>query len=250
MGGLCISDQPVSTEDMRESLCNEREEGAITKVSLPEDRITSLHGIVFDIDVDLYQESRLIPQPNVSAQVFFEQTLATWLANDPVLTNAEVRYTGRNLHVLLWFDIPLEFQADCDRERWSAIVQVVQTALPIDPNQPGITALTRPIGSRNSKTHQQVAELKSPTPVTIDNVLSLYDRMCRAPFRTVFRILNGDDRCEPCPLCEAQNSQFSALDRVGQCYAKCGRVDLANLFHLLLKPRSDREEGDHGQHPR
>lgn len=250
MDGLCISDQPVSTEDMRESLCNEREEGAITKVSLPEDRITSLHGIVFDIDVDLYQESRLIPQPDVRAHVFFEETLVTWLANDPVLAKAEVRYTGRNLHVLLWFDVPLEIRADCDRERWSAIVQVVQAALPIDPNQPGITALTRPIGSRNSKTRQQVAQLKSPTPVSIEEVMSLYDRMCGQAFRTVFRILNGDDRCVPCPFCDSADSDFVALDRVGQCYAKCGRVGLEKLYHLLLKPRIDQEEGTHGQRPR
>jgi hypothetical protein len=54
------------------------------------------------------------------------------------------RDTGRGLHVIIWFDDLVKFNTDGDRRRWAGIVEAVQAALPIDPDQPGITALTRP----------------------------------------------------------------------------------------------------------
>jgi hypothetical protein len=156
-----------------------------------------------------------------------------------------VRDSGRGLHVIFWFEEPVAFQTDGERQRWAGIVQVVQAILPIDPDQPGITALTRPVGSINSKTGRKVRCLKPGTPVPIAEVLKLYEQMSGAPFRTVMGVLFGADRVLPCPVCRAEGSALAALDFVGRCYA-CGTVKLERLYDAFLAPRSPRgkEAGD------
>ena len=48
--------------------------------------------------------------------------------------------------------------------RWAAAVKIVQCVLPTDPDCPGITALTRPVGSVNGKNGAAVRVLKTMSP--------------------------------------------------------------------------------------
>jgi len=115
------------------------------------------------------------------------------------------------------------------------IIQVVQAALPVDPQAPGITATTRVIGSTNGKNGARVVRLRRGQPVEVDDVLGLYETMLSAPFKTVMTILTGTDRISPCPFCSKPESTLSALDFVGNCYT-CGRVTLNQLYDLVFRP--------------
>jgi hypothetical protein len=230
-----ISDDQI---DRREQPYNGRETGPITRVQLSTDNITTLHGIVYDIDLHLLRPDGPMPGANTSPKQFFRKTLGPILDRHPALAGAEVRDTGRNVHVITWLDVPCVFGTDGERRRWAGIVQVVQAALPIDPDQPGITALTRPIGSINSKTGRRVELLRPGKPVPVAEVLRLYDQMARCPFRTVMGILLGGDRVSPCPVCRVEETSLSALDHVGRCCGSCGKVKLDQVYDLFLIPRA------------
>ncbi len=141
---------------------------------------------------------------------------------------------------------PVTLATDADRRCWDGIARVVQAALPIDPDQPGLTALTRPAGIVNSKARRPVSVLRPGSPVPVAAVLDLYAAMSRAPFRTVLGILFGPDRVAPCPVCRAEGSSLAALDVVGRCYGSCGTVRLARLYDVFLAPRAPSAEG--GRH--
>jgi hypothetical protein len=233
--------------DRREQPYNARESGPIQRVQLATDNITQLHGIVLDIDLNLIRTDCPVPVTTTGPGEFYETTLGPMLDRHPALAGAEVRDSGRNVHVNIWFDAPVTFETDGERRRWAGIVQVVQAALPIDPDQPGITALTRPLGSINGKTGREVTCLRPGTPVPIAEVLRLYDQMVRSPFRTVMGILLGADRISPCPICGAEGSTLSAIDHVGRCYGSCGTVKLEQLYDVFLAPRvTKRKEANDG----
>lgn len=230
--------------DWREQLYNQQEIGPIEKVQLPAERITSLHSILFDVDPAKFGKSLLLREPSQTPEEFYKLTLRRWLDNHPTLQHTEVRLSGTGLHVLLNFSQPVVFESDMERDRWDAIVKVVQAALPIDPGQPAITAVTRPVGSTNSKNNQLVKQIEAGQPVTTEQVLELFHQMEQHPFRTVFQILSGQqERFSPCPLCE-QSSSLRALDFVGKCY-ECGQVELEQLYSLVMDPREQPAKEDH-----
>ena len=223
--------------DLREQLFNDREIGPIEQVQLPEEAITTLHAVLFDLDTPNFRSDRPGLVQASSARKLYTNTIRPMLTRHPALAGARVLDTGRGLHVVVVFDQPVRFETERERERFSGIIEVVQAALPIDPHQPGITALSRPVGSVNSKTDRPVKLLKEATPVPIAEVLRLYDQMDKAPFRTVTEILLGALRLSPCPICRADGSSLSALDRVGQCYV-CGTINLDQIYDIFLRPRS------------
>ena len=141
------------------------------------------------------------------------------------------------MHVLIWLAEPLVFATDGQRRRWAGIVQAVQAVLPVDPDQPGITALTRPVGSINGKNGATVTRLKEGKPVPAERVEDLFDRIRRAPFRTVMKVLLGAERVRPCPVCRADGTSLAAIDFVGCCYGSCGKVKLGRLYEVFLVPR-------------
>jgi hypothetical protein len=228
--------------DRREQPYNGRETGPIQKVQFATDNITELNGIVLDIDLHLIRTDCPVPVTTTGPGGFHKTTLGPMLDRHPALAGAEVRDSGRGLHVIIWFDEPVTFNTDGERRRWAGIVQAVQAALPIDPDQPGITALTRPLGSINGKTGREVTCLRPGTPVPVAEVLRLYDQMLRSPFRTVMRILLGADRVSPCAICGAEGSTLSALDHVGRCYGSCGTVKLEQIYDVFLAPRATRRK--------
>lgn len=233
--------------DWREQLFNEGLRGPINIVQLSRDRITKLNGILFDIDPKLFGTSAIIPYVPMDPAKFYAVVLKPWLSRHPVLAKAEVRCSGTGLHVILWFANPPEFDADAERQRWAIVVEVVQAALPVDPNQPGITGVTRPIGSINSRNNVPVTRLAAGVPVPREEVIELYDQMRAAPFRTVAQIVFGMDRIAPCPKCNQHGSHMSALKWSGQCYGPCGKVSLDDLYDILLAV-ADAETMKGGEH--
>jgi hypothetical protein len=192
---------------------------------------------MYDFDPDIVRSGGLFPSVPRDPREFYRGILAPMLARHAVLTKMQVRCSGRGLHGLLWIEPPVELKSAADQQRWAGIVKVVQAALPIDPDQPGITAVTRPVGSTNSKNGAIVELLNLGAPITEQEVLVLYDEMRSAPFATVCKILTGETKVSPCPLCRQANSTLSALDQVGTCYGHCGKVKLEQLYDMVLAVR-------------
>jgi len=228
--------------DSREALFNRGDVGPIKQVQVSTERICSLRGILYDLDADFFRTSGLLPKVPSDPTEFYAAVVRPMLNRHPALSKAEVRNSGRGVHVILRFDKPVAFETAGDRERWAGIVEVVQEALPVDPDAPGLTATTRAIGGINGKNGAEVTLLAEGEPVTSDEVLELYDEMIEAPFRTVMRIMVGDVVMEPCPCCGKAGTKLSALDYVGRCYGSCGNVKIERLYDLLLAPRDAGKE--------
>jgi len=223
--------------DLRESLSNDHEIGPIHDVSLCLERITRLHGIMIDLDPKFLEPGNPLFPPAAESVEFFKSIEAV-IDRHPVLKDAEVRSSGSGLHVLLWLDPPVEMQSEDEQHYWDAIVKAVQASLPSDPNAPSITAMTRPIGSINSKNGAKVMTLRPGRPIDHQRVIEYVEQLANAPFRGVAQVLLVGDRIEPCPVCKAGGSRFTALDWVGKCYS-CGQVDLEKLFGLICRAEKE-----------
>jgi hypothetical protein len=226
------------TRDLRQPLFNEGETGELKSVQVSMDRLTKLRGIMYDLDPGLYREGPLLPVVGKTPDEFYEKVGKGWLSNHPVLAKAEVRVSGTGLHAILWLDEPVAFSGAGDRRRWAGIVKVVQAALPIDPDQPGILATTRAIGSINAKNGAEVRRICPGERITQAEILSLYEEMVSAPFRTVLQILAGQESVSPCPLCGVEDTKLNADKYRGYCYGSCGKVGVEELYDAVLVPRS------------
>jgi hypothetical protein len=218
--------------DAREQLVNDRETGPIHLVSLPEINITKLHGVMLDFDPGLYRADALPPGTLDSPPAMLQHLADPWLKRHPLLDRAQVRDSGRGLHAILRFAQPVKFESEGERDRWAAAVRVVQRSLPSDPCAPGITALTRPVGSINSKTGRVVSVLEEGTPLDPAEVLKYVEALRAKPFRLIAETLFGP-RCSPCPICRKPGTTLGVQDRAGICYAGGHRVNLADLFDSL-----------------
>jgi hypothetical protein len=105
-----------------------------------------------------------------------------------------------------------------------------------------VIVLTRAPGSINSKNGARVTQLCKGKPVAQEVVLALYQDLRKHPFRTLAKILFGSEKCSPCPVCREKGSNLAALDYVGDCYSRCGRVNLATLYDVFLGPRPEVEK--------
>jgi hypothetical protein len=204
--------------------------------------ITSLRGFLLDLDPALFRPEAVPAKTQKDPEKFYKMVVRPMLARHPVLNKAEVRNTGLGVHAVLNFQEPVVFKTEADRKRWAAVVRVIQKLLPTDPHCPGITALTRALGSTNSKNGATVKQMHKGEPVTAEEVLALFNQARTSPFRTVATILFGAERVTPCPVCKGAGSRLDALDRVGQCYGGCGKVRLAQIFDVFLKPRPEKKE--------
>jgi hypothetical protein len=223
--------------DAREQLANRGDVGPISAVSLPVEMITSLRGIMLDLDPQLIRAGILSKQARKDPKVFYESFVQPFLLRHPVLKRAEVRASGNGLHVLIWFVEPIQFSSESERQRWDGIVRAVQRVLPTDPNCPGITAMTRPLGSINGKNGAKVSCLHKGDPVAASEVERLFDEIRATPFRTISRILLGAEQLTPCPICKGSNNTLVVLDQVGHCYGTCGKVKLGQLYDVFMAPR-------------
>ena len=241
-----VSSPSTSTEreDIREQLLNEGRTGHFGQIQVSTERIVKLRGILFDIDPGLLRPGILLGQISLDPVELYEQTVKLWLQRHPALRGCEVRVSGTGLHVILRFDEPVNLEQERDLKRWKGIVKVVQAALPIAPDQPGITACTRALGSINGKNGAEVLQLTAGQPVAEEHVLELYEQMSSAPFRTVLEIVTGRQQVSPCPVCGQHDRTLKAQDYIGFCYGSCGRVTLDELYHQMLHVRGE-EEGCH-----
>lgn len=230
------------TVDLREQLVNAGECGPVHQVSLPTDMITSLRGLMLDLDPKWLRQKLFAGEKGSPGFRLYKHLVEGWLKNDPLFAKAEMRHTGSGLHLLFWFDEPVEIESTGDRQRWDGVIRAVQRALPTDPTAPGITALTRPVGSVNGKSGKAVKVLREGTPVTAAEVLGFFDRLRSKPFLTVATLLFGTDRVTPCPVCRGAGSVLAANDRAGQCYGGCGTVKLADLFGTVMVPSTRTED--------
>lgn len=221
--------------DLRESLANDRLTGPVSAVQLPAERITRLHGILFDLDPKLLISDNPFFRPDCDPKEFSDN-IRPVLDRHPLARHAEVRVSGTGLHLILCLDPAVELTSAGDQARWSAIVKVVQRTLPVDPDAPGITALTRPLGSVNSKNGAVVDILKPGEPVTPEAVEQYVARLSAAPFKEIALPLLGAERISPCPFCLEAGTRLDLLNQVGKCYGGCSRVSMEQVFDRILKP--------------
>lgn len=227
--------QTSGPADLREALFNDCAVGRIQDIQVPLERITTLHGILFDLDPGLLDPDNALFPPADDPRAFHE-AIRPVLDRHPLARSAEVRASGTGLHLLLWLDPAVELDDAGGQRRWAAVVRVLQRTLPVDPDMPGITAVTRPVGSTNGKNGAAVALLRPGEPVRPAAVEEYMERVARAPFREVALPLLGRDRVEPCPVCRGPRTRLDVLDYVGRCYNGCSKVTLDQLYDAIFKP--------------
>jgi hypothetical protein len=224
----------MSNQDLREQLVNEQRTGTFAEVQLSAERVSTLHGILFDLDPELYDPSNTLFRPDKDPKIFF-QNITSLLDRHFLAGTAEVRASGTGLHVIVRLDPPVQLTSAAERRFWAGVVGAAQATLPVDPNAPGLTALTRSVGSVNSKNGAVVELLRPAGSVTPRQVLEFLERVARAPFKEVASVLLGGQHLKPCPVCRAEGSRLDVLDQVGMCYL-CGKVRLGQLLDAIYAP--------------
>jgi hypothetical protein len=222
--------------DQFQRLTNGCPTGPIAQIQISREMITSVHGVMFDIDPDKF-DARKYPAVLDGPEVFYEEVLSKWLDNNDVLRKSEVRMSGSGLHVLLWLKPPVEIGTPADQEHWDGVITAIQACLPIDPGQPSITGCTREIGSVNGKNGKVVKQLAAGEPVTQDEIEGLYRRMMDESFKTVCTILYGSDKVPTCPICQTEGTSLQAFKNKGTCY-KCKAVSLEQLYNSVYATNS------------
>jgi hypothetical protein len=248
--------------DLRQQLCNEQKIGSFFDVQVPLERITQLHALLWDLDAKYLAPGNAIFPPADEPRAFYELVKPV-LDRHPLARAAEVRASGTGLHLILWLRPAVELRSAADQQRWANIVAVVQRTLPIDPTMPGITALTRPVGSVNSKNGATVETLKVGDAVEPKAIVEFMARLVKAPFKEVALILMGSEHVSPCPVCRGEGSRLDLLDFVGKCYGGCDKVKAAQVYDLVYRPiekerkdsaqpskrRADGQDGEKPTHP-
>ena len=230
--------------DLRKALFNDGRKGTAGRIQIPAERITRLLGIMIDLDPGKLNPDNALFWPSPDPRKFLDRIQGT-LDRHPLACDAEMRSSGTGLHAILRLDPPVELKTAGEQRHWDAIVRAVQASLPSDLNAPGITALTRPVGSLNSKNRARVEALRPGSPIDPRRIVEFVLQMKEAPFRVVAGILLGGELVAPCPICSGEHSRLSVMDRVGQCYS-CGKVSLARLYDtiFLKKEVGDETEED------
>jgi endogenous inhibitor of DNA gyrase (YacG/DUF329 family) len=225
----------MENHDVREQPFNEGKTGSFAETQLPRERIVRLHGIVVDLDPGLYRPGNLIFTPDDDPRTFYEK-IKPVLARHPLARSAEVRLTGTGLHLIIRLDPPAELESAADQRHWHSVVGTVQHTLPGDPNAPGLTALTRAVGSVNCKNGAVVELLRPGEPVTPRAVEEFAARVAQAQFKEIALVLLGGLRAQPCPVCKSEGSRLDVRDHAGMCYGRCGKVTLARLLDCVYAP--------------
>ena len=239
--------------DQREALFNSGAAGTFKDVMVQRHGVTLIRGILIELDGECLRVGNVIEAMPADGFELYERYVRGWLENHPLLSKAEVRFSGRWVHCILHFATPVEIKSDRRRELWDTVIKAVQRSLPSDPEAPSLLAMTRPVGSVNSKTGRTVELIKVGEPVTELEVLHFAEDLTRRGFATVTQILFGTTTVSPCPVCCKADSTLHAaaplyrtkdpnITSRGSCY-ECGKVTLTTLVDLVLKGR-DEDAGD------
>ncbi|QDU29429.1 hypothetical protein ETAA8_45390 [Anatilimnocola aggregata] len=232
----------TSSLDVREQLFNEGLIGPVRAVQVSAARITQVRGLMFDVDPGLLKPDGAMGEIPATPVNFYERVIRPILDRSPVLAKAEVRSSGTGLHVILGFDAPYQCDSDAAREDIARVADVVLCLLPSDPMQPGITAVTRPIGSLNSKNGATVELITPGEPVTYTEVRDLAVRFVASPFRMLCEVLFGGERIRPCPVCREAETTLVVQEHYGNCYG-CGKVTLPQIWNSLYRVSKEVNDG-------
>jgi hypothetical protein len=214
---------------------------------VPAERITTLHGILLDFDPVLIDPENPYFRPDDDPRAFYSN-IRPVLDRHPLARNAEVRSSGSGLHVIIWLDPPVELGTTAEQKEWATIVRTVQCTLPADLNAPGITALTRPLGSVNSQ-NRALVELFCPgKAVEGSTVKEFVNGLAKSPFKQAALILLGETCVSPCPSCQCEGSRLEVGDNVGFCYNGCGKVEIKQLYDRIYAPAAELEVGKRAAH--
>ena len=135
--------------DKREALFNDQAVGPASHIQVAREGVTRLAGLVVDMDADPLKANRWFP-PADNAEDFFKLIGAVF-DRHPVLRHAEVRDTGRWLHLIVLFSEPVELRTAQEQRLWTKIHKLLIASVPSDANAQALITLTRPVGSVNSK---------------------------------------------------------------------------------------------------
>jgi hypothetical protein len=227
-----IDQSPQSQVDLREALYNDRAVGPVTQIALPREAVTKLHGLVVDLDANVLKDNPWFP-PAATAEEFLAAVQPV-LNRHPILRNAEIRFTGRWLHAIIMFREPVELRSAADQNRWNGIHRVLKASVPSDPAAPSLIAMTRPVGSINSKTGFAVNTLKPGEPIDAVLLQDWIAEVRNKPFETVALILFGQRRVSPCPYCLSEGSYLDLGELMGFCYGPCRRVRIKRLSEPFM----------------
>jgi hypothetical protein len=240
---LMIHTAPQPAADQREALVNDRAIGPAWHIAVPREMVTRIHGLVIDLDANVLKDNPWFP-PGETAESF-------WAGITPVLTrhrilrHAEIRFTGRWLHAITWISPPVEVHTAAEQARWTGIHQVLKASVPSDPAAPALNGMTRPVGSTNSKTGNEVRTLKVGNPISAAILEEWVEEVKRRPFETLALVLFGERRITPCPFCMREGSHLDLGEEFGHCYGPCRRVSLKRLFEPFMAG----VQSDGGTHP-
>jgi hypothetical protein len=223
-----VQTQTQPDQDQREALYNDPAVGTATQIAMPREAVTRLRGLVIDLDSNILKPNPWFP-PAADAATF-HCGITPVLERHPVLRYAEVRNTGRYLHLIVWFQTAVELRTAAEQRTWTGIHAVLKASVPSDPAAHPLITLTRPIGAVNSKTGAMVSRLKVALPVDSAALQAWANDVARKPFEALGMILFGQKRITPCPYCNTTDSYLDLGDRVGYCYGPCRTVPLSR-FH-------------------
>lgn len=228
--------------DLREQLTNERRMGSFQEIQLPSATITTVHGIMTDVDPALLDPKAFGLESFGSPDVFYIKAIRPMLVRHPTLAKAHVRCSGNGLHVIYFLDKALPLRSETEQTEWAARTVALQRLLPSDPNCRGITAVTRPIGSVNGKNNSKVYEITAGHNVSAEELVTLCQELAIRPFLTLANILFGSDQITPCPGCKKPESRLGVRDREGHCY-NCDKVNLEVLFNFFYSASNTKKGG-------
>lgn len=243
-GAGCGGIQPAG--DQREALFNAGRIGTAKEIAVTVAEVTRLNGILLELDIECLRVGPVLKKACRDGHELFAEVGRTWFGNHPLFSKAEVRFSGRGLHGILWLASPIVFDSPRKRELWQQVIRAVQRALPTDPAAPDLLGMTRPIGSINSKTGRHVERLRAGEPVTEAEILSFCDDLHRRGMATVMTVLFGSTTVCPCPKCGDPEQSLAAVSTArttaanvgnrGRCY-ECGNVTLTDLLELVFHGR-------------
>jgi hypothetical protein len=232
--------------DQREALFNGGRIGTASEIAVTVQEATALRGILLEIDLECLRVGPVIKKPLRDGRELFAEVGRTWFHYHPLLRKAEVRFSGRGLHLILWLDKPIQLDSEQKRELWRHVIRAVQRALPTDPAAPDVLAMTRPVGAVNTKNGRRVETLREGQPVSEDEILQFCDDLHHRGMATVLKVLFGSESVCPCPKCgdpeqtlapvASQRSSAREISNRGRCY-QCGSVSLVEVIGFVLAGR-------------
>lgn len=234
---------PQSGSDLVQQLFNGGQVGPKSEMECDFSQVNQILGVRLRLYPASYRPSPLIPEVPANATELYEAVAKNWLDRHPLLNRAEVRDLGDAMDVILWLESPINIAGNRQRHAFAGLTKVIQSILPINPRHLSINATTGAIGSVDSSTGHKVSRIRQGAPLTKDELVGAYVGMAARPFKTVMHVTTGQDRVDPCPLCNTDGSSLEAWGDHGFCDGGCGEVILEQLYDLFFietKPNSPR----------